>query len=194
MQSSSNNLDSQQVEAERWAAILSRNSEFDGKFVFAAQSTGIYCKPSCPAKHPRRANVVFYSGPEEAEQSGFRPCKRCRPRLDQRSNRIEVVDSVCKYIEANLDRKLTLSELSAQARMSPYHFQRIFKRTVGISPPMRGNPPRCEDEAFAQGRADCDKGIVRRWVQFTKSNLREDAESTRYESRCVSPWGCRLAN
>jgi AraC family transcriptional regulator of adaptative response/methylated-DNA-[protein]-cysteine methyltransferase len=134
MQSTSNNLESQQVDDERWAAILTRNSEFDGKFVFAVQSTGIYCKPSCPAKHPRRVNVVFFSGSEGAEQSGFRPCKRCRPHLDQRSNRIEAMDRVCKYIEVNLNRKLTLSELSAHARMSPYHFQRIFKRTVGISP------------------------------------------------------------
>ena len=121
-------------EDERWTTILARDNKFDGKFVFAVQSTGIYCKPSCPARHPRKGNVVFFSSPEEAEKSGFRPCKRCHPRLVQRSKRIEMVDSVCRYIETNLNRKLTLSELSAHAHVSPYHLQRIFKRTVGISP------------------------------------------------------------
>ena len=119
---------------DRWDAILARNSKFDGKFVFGVQSTRIYCKPSCPARHPRRVNVVFFSVPEEAEQSGFRPCKRCHPHLVQRSKHLEVIDRVCGYIEANLDRKLTLSELSTHVGMSPYHFQRTFKRTIGISP------------------------------------------------------------
>ena len=119
---------------KRWDAILARDSKFDGKFVFGVQSTGIYCKPSCPARHTRRANVVFFSVPEEAEQSGFRPCKRCHPHLAQSSKRLQVVDEVCRYIEANLDRKLTLPELSTHAGMSPYHFQRTFKRTIGISP------------------------------------------------------------
>jgi len=105
----------------------------DGEFVTAVRTTGIYCKPSCPAKHPHRANVVFYPGPTEAEQAGFRPCKRCNPR-ENTSARSELVQRICQYISSTLDEKLTLTSLSREAGLSPFHFQKIFKRVLGISP------------------------------------------------------------
>jgi len=119
---------------EKWRAVLTRNSTSDGAFVFAVRSTGIYCKPSCPARRPARGQVVFFSGSDEAEQFGFRPCRRCQPRNVRLSSQVESIDRICKYIDANLDRKLTLSNLSAHTGMSPYHLQRTFKRVVGISP------------------------------------------------------------
>ncbi|MGA8905794.1 MAG: bifunctional DNA-binding transcriptional regulator/O6-methylguanine-DNA methyltransferase Ada [Candidatus Bathyarchaeia archaeon] len=122
------------TEDEKWRAVLARNGNFDGTFVFAVRSTGIYCKPSCAARRPNRAQVVFFSGPDVAELSGFRPCRRCRPRDLGPSPRAVLISRVCKHIEANLDTKLSLSTLSAQAGISPYHFQRIFKQVVGISP------------------------------------------------------------
>jgi AraC family transcriptional regulator of adaptative response/methylated-DNA-[protein]-cysteine methyltransferase len=122
------------TEDEKWRAVLARNGNFDGTFVFAVRSTGIYCKPSCAARRPNRAQVVFFSGPDVAELSGFRPCRRCRPRDLGASPKAVLIARVCKHIEANLDTKLTLSTLSAQAGISPYHFQRIFKQVVGISP------------------------------------------------------------
>ena len=122
------------TEDEKWRAVLARNGNFDGTFVFAVRSTGIYCKPSCAARRPNRAQVVFFSGPDVAELSGFRPCRRCRPRDLGPSPRAVLIARVCKHIEANLDTKLSLSILSAQAGISPYHFQRIFKQVVGISP------------------------------------------------------------
>ncbi len=121
------------TEDEKWNAVLSRNARFDGKFVFAVHSTHVYCRPSCPSKHASRHNVEFFQGSDEAEMSGFLACKRCRPR-DLTSPRSELLDRICKYIESNLDKKITLESLSAHVGMSPFHLQRTFKRSLGISP------------------------------------------------------------
>ncbi len=126
--------ESLQTRSQMWAAALARDKSCDGSFVFAVRSTGIYCKPSCPAKRPSWDKVVFFFAPAEAEQSGFRPCHRCNPTDNESHPGIGVVDRVCKYIEANLDRKLTLSSLSVQSGVSPYHLQRTFKQAVGLSP------------------------------------------------------------
>lgn len=119
---------------EKWRAVVERDETKDGLFVFGVRSTGIYCKPSCPARHPNLEHVVFFSRLEEAETSGFRACKRCRPREVESSNRAELIQRTCRYIEANLDEKLTLENLSRQVGLSPFHFQRTFKRVLGISP------------------------------------------------------------
>ncbi len=118
---------------EKWDAVVARDDSYDGNFVFAVRSTGIYCKPSCPAKHARREQVVFFSEAKEAEQSGFRPCKRCRP-LEAQSSRTRLVDDVCKFIDANLDGKLTLAKIGNHAGLSPYYLQRTFKHVLGVSP------------------------------------------------------------
>lgn len=118
---------------ERWRAVLARDETMDGRFVTGVRTTGVYCKPSCPAKHPHRTNVVFFPGPSEAEQAGFRPCKRCNPR-EKISARSDLVQRICEYINTNLDEKLTLANLSQEAGLSPFHFQRTFKRVLGISP------------------------------------------------------------
>lgn len=122
------------TEDDKWQAVLNRDYNSDGVFVFAVRSTGIYCKPSCPARRPSREQVSFFGGPDAAEASGYRPCLRCRPREIVGPPNVELVDRVCKYIENNLDSKLTLSTLSANVRVSPFHLQRTFKQTVGISP------------------------------------------------------------
>jgi AraC family transcriptional regulator of adaptative response/methylated-DNA-[protein]-cysteine methyltransferase len=121
-------------DAEKWRAVVERDETKDGLFVFGVRSTGIYCKPSCPARHPNPGQVVFFSQPDEAEWSSFRACKRCHPRDARPSGRAELVQKICRYIEANLDEKLTLENLSRQAGLSPFHFQRTFKRVLGISP------------------------------------------------------------
>ncbi len=121
------------TEDDKWIAALNRNGDFDGAFVFAVRSTGVYCRPSCPAKRPNRKQVIFFSDFEEAERSGFRSCRRCHPR-DATSSQTELVGSICSFIDASLEKKLTLSALSAYAGISPFHLQRTFKRAVGISP------------------------------------------------------------
>ena len=121
-------------DTERWKAVSERDETKDGLFVFAVRSTGIYCKPSCAARHPSPAQVVFFSHPHEAERSGFRACKRCHPRDATASARAKLIEQTCEHIEAHLDEKLTLQNLSHQAGLSPFHFQRTFKRILGISP------------------------------------------------------------
>ena len=120
--------------AEKWRAVVERDETKDGLFVLGVLSTGIYCKPSCPARHPNLEQVVFFSHSDEAESSGFRACKRCHPREARPSTKAELVQKICGYIEGNLDEKLTLENLGHQAGLSPFHFQRTFKRVLGISP------------------------------------------------------------
>ena len=119
---------------EKWTAVNSRDDHFDGAFVFAVRSTGIYCKPSCAARRPSKEQVLFFPRAIEAEQSGFRPCHRCQPREAGQSPKANLIDQVCRYIEANLQGKLSLAILSRQVGLSPYHFQRTFKKVLGISP------------------------------------------------------------
>ena len=117
---------------QQWQLVLARDSRADGKFVTAVLSTKIYCRPSCPARHPLRKNVTFFPSPAEAERAGFRPCRRCRP--NEPDAQAEQIRRVCRYIETHLDDPLTLDELSRQANLSPFHLQRTFKKLVGVSP------------------------------------------------------------
>jgi AraC family transcriptional regulator of adaptative response/methylated-DNA-[protein]-cysteine methyltransferase len=118
-----------------WRAVLKRDARFDGKVFFAVRSTGIYCRPSCPARRPRREQVVFFRVPEAADSAGFRSCRRCRPRSTAMTDpQVEMVRQACVYIESHLDESPTLEDLSAHTGVSPYHLQRVFKRIVGITP------------------------------------------------------------
>src|SRR5438093_2258141 len=120
---------------ELWDAVLSRDASRDGSFVFAVRSTGIYCRPSCPARRPRREQVQFFQLPEAAEQAGFRACRRCRPRRVRHHHpEIELVRRVCAVIEENDEQPLTLEKLSASTGVSAHHLQRTFKEVMGISP------------------------------------------------------------
>ena len=119
---------------ERWQAVLDRDSERDGKFVFAVSSTGVYCRPSCPARRPRRQNVQFFLRPEQAERAGYRACLRCRPQSLSGSPHFDQVKAICRYIEQHLDEPLTLAHLGRQFQQSPFHLQRRFKAVLGITP------------------------------------------------------------
>ena len=122
------------TDASRWQAVLARDRGSDGKFVFAVSSTGVYCRPSCPSKRPRRENVSFYRHSLEAERAGFRECLRCRPRSLAENPRHELIKRVCRYIEQHLDEPVTLAHLGMQFRQSPFHLQRTFKSVLGITP------------------------------------------------------------
>lgn len=118
-----------------WRAVLRRDSGFDGRFVFGVRSTGVYCRPSCPSRRPRRERVVFFEHPEEAQQAGYRACRRCQPdRPGAAGRQAELVERTCRLIEANLEEPLPLVRLSAGVGVSPFHLQRIFKRVMGITP------------------------------------------------------------
>jgi AraC family transcriptional regulator of adaptative response/methylated-DNA-[protein]-cysteine methyltransferase len=119
----------------RWRAVRSRDRRFDGAFVFGVRSTGIYCRPSCPARRPLRRHVVFFPVAEAAEGAGFRSCLRCRPREAAPADREAArVRTVCRRIEAAADARLSLAVLGAEVGWGPHHLQRTFKRIVGVSP------------------------------------------------------------
>jgi len=118
-----------------WNAVLARDRAKDGAFVTAVLTTGIYCRPSCPARHPKRENVRFYPGPAQAERAGYRACLRCKPKeLGAADPQAAMIDKVRQHLEANTDERVTLADLAKIARMSPYHLQRTFKRRTGLSP------------------------------------------------------------
>jgi AraC family transcriptional regulator, regulatory protein of adaptative response / methylated-DNA-[protein]-cysteine methyltransferase len=118
----------------RWAAVVARDAAFDGQFVTAVETTGIYCRPSCPAKRPNRANVRFYATAEAAERAGFRPCKRCKPTEPSLAERhAEKVRKACRLIET-ADAPPKLDDLAAAVGLSPYHFHRLFTAALGVTP------------------------------------------------------------
>lgn len=119
---------------EAWAAVRSRDPAYAGRFIYAVVSTGIYCRPGCGSRLPRREHVRFFTGPEEAEAAGFRPCKRCRPDRDGLTAARRRIEMAREYLDAHLDETVTLDRLARVVHMSPYHLQRTFKRFVGLSP------------------------------------------------------------
>src|SRR5947199_10358701 len=119
----------------RWRIVLTRDRRYDGAFVYAVQSTGIYCRPSCPSRRPRRAHVAFFPGPQAAELAGFRPCRRCRPgEAAAAVPGVPLVRAVCRLIDAHPDRPASLALLSARAGVTSHRLLRTFRRVLGISP------------------------------------------------------------
>ncbi len=118
----------------RWNAVLGRDSSADGRFVYAVTSTGVYCRPSCPSRRPRRDRVEFFENASDAVRAGYRACRRCRPDIEPAADPwIDKVRRACVYL-ANVDGHLPLTRLAARVGVSPYHFQRRFKQIVGVSP------------------------------------------------------------
>jgi AraC family transcriptional regulator of adaptative response/methylated-DNA-[protein]-cysteine methyltransferase len=117
-----------------WDAVVARDPGQDGRFVFAVSTTGVYCRPSCAARRPRRENVRFFPRPQQAEQAGFRACLRCRPGAAGGDPRSDAVKAICRYIEQHLDEPITLERLGKVFGQSPFHLQRRFKATLGITP------------------------------------------------------------
>lgn len=119
-----------------WQAVLDRDAARDGTFVYAVRSTGVFCRPSCPSRRARRAQVRFFATAAEATAAGFRPCKRCRPQLaaGEADARLRTVGRVCRAIEDRDEGRPTLAALGAEVAVSPHHLQRVFKATTGVSP------------------------------------------------------------
>jgi AraC family transcriptional regulator of adaptative response/methylated-DNA-[protein]-cysteine methyltransferase len=115
-----------------WRAVLGRDGRYDGRFVYAVRTTGIFCRPSCPSRRPHRRHVAFFDAPPAARAAGFRPCLRCTPERESRVARS--IGQVRAHIDAHLDERLTLGELSRLAGLSPSHLQKAFKAALGLSP------------------------------------------------------------
>ena len=116
-----------------WKAVETNDARFDGAFVFGVKTTGIFCKPSCSARKPKRENVEFFDEVERAERNGFRACLRCKPKLANAADpQVEMVLRACEIMD--VDDQISLNDLGAQLGLSPSHFQRTFKDILGISP------------------------------------------------------------
>ncbi|WP_445223319.1 bifunctional DNA-binding transcriptional regulator/O6-methylguanine-DNA methyltransferase Ada [Burkholderia sp. Ac-20379] len=118
------------TDESRWAALVARDAGADGAFFYAVRTTGVFCRPSCASRMPRRENVAFFDAPAAAREAGFRPCKRCQP--ERLPREVEIVQRARAVLDAS-DRA-TLAELSAAVHVSPFHLQRLFKRVVGVTP------------------------------------------------------------
>ena len=115
-----------------WQATLHRDARADGSFVFAVESTHIYCRPSCPARRPLRRNTLFFRTAQDAESRGFRPCRRCRPR--QQDSASALVQQVAAVISNGSDESFRLGVLARQLRTTPAKLRRAFRRATGLSP------------------------------------------------------------
>src|ERR1039458_9356944 len=114
-----------------WQQVMARDARQDGRFVFAVRTTGIYCRPSCPSRRPRRDSVEFFPDPREAERAGYRSCLRCKP--TEISAQAQYVLRARQLLD-NTEGVVTLAQLSKRVGLSPFHLQRLFKRATGLSP------------------------------------------------------------
>ncbi|QHW34591.1 methylphosphotriester-DNA--protein-cysteine methyltransferase family protein [Paenibacillus rhizovicinus] len=121
------------VTEDKWSAIVNCDAGQDGRFYYSVSTTGIFCRPSCKSRAPKREHVRVFATASEAAMAGFRPCKRCKPdglRLPDE----EWVDAIAESIRAQYRERLTLPALADQQHVSQFHLQRTFKRMMGLSP------------------------------------------------------------
>ncbi|MFD1300773.1 bifunctional DNA-binding transcriptional regulator/O6-methylguanine-DNA methyltransferase Ada [Methylobacterium marchantiae] len=145
--------DAETGDAEKWAALAARDAAADGSFVYAVRTTGVYCRPSCPARPALRENVSFHAGCAEAEAAGFRACKRCRPDEPTLSaRRAEAVAHACRLID-EAETMPGLEVLAKAAGLSPFHFHRVFKAATGVTPKAYAAARRAQDLASGLRRA-----------------------------------------
>jgi AraC family transcriptional regulator, regulatory protein of adaptative response / methylphosphotriester-DNA alkyltransferase methyltransferase len=119
---------------EMWGAVIHNNTDYDGRFFYAVKTTGIVCRPSCKSKNPLRENVYYFFQLPHALEGGFRSCKRCRPDLIKPPHEGEVINQAVEIIKKEYMTDLTLKILAHKVGMSPFHFQRLFKKEEGLTP------------------------------------------------------------
>ncbi len=118
----------------RWERLTNRDGSAEGAFLYGVAATGVYCRPGCPSRLPRKENIRFFASREEAERAGFRPCKRCQPdRAPLAERQAEAVSKACVLIEA-VDGRPDFDGVARAIGMSRHHFHRIFKQTTGVTP------------------------------------------------------------
>lgn len=145
----------------RWRVVLDRDPAFDGRFVYAVRTTGVYCRPNCPARPARPENVSFYPGPADAEVAGFRACRRCRPAgVSRQDEHAAVVARACRLI-AQAGEAPSLGTLAAAAGLSAFHFHRVFKAVTGLTPKAYAAAHRAERMRgeLADGRGSVTEAI-----------------------------------
>ena len=143
--------DTTEITNAAWDAVLKKDRHYDGKFVYAAVTTGIYCRPSCPARNPQRRNALIFLTAAEAERQGYVACLRCHPGSPLTPAE-KSIKAALDFIEAHLDQTLTLNTLSQVSGLSPHHLRETFKQIVGLSP-----------------KAFCDARRIARFKQFLRA-------------------------
>ena len=140
------------IEDPRWKAVLGRDAQAEGDFVYSVASTGVYCRPACAARTPNPGNVAFHADPAAAEAAGFRPCKRCRPNEAPLAERqADLIAAACRRIES-AEEPLSLGELADGAGLSPHHFHRLFRAVTGLTPKGFGDAHRARKVREALGK------------------------------------------
>jgi AraC family transcriptional regulator of adaptative response/methylated-DNA-[protein]-cysteine methyltransferase len=132
-------------ETEYWEAVRRRDKKYEGAFVYAVRSTGIYCRPSCPSRRPRREHVQFFGSPAGAEQAGYRACRRCQPdKPTPDEPNLALMQRICRYLSEPRDEIPSLDDLAREFHLSSYHLQRTFKRIIGVTPRQYAEAQRLE--------------------------------------------------
>jgi AraC family transcriptional regulator, regulatory protein of adaptative response / methylated-DNA-[protein]-cysteine methyltransferase len=142
---------------DRWNAVCTHDSAADGAFFYAVRTTGVFCRPSCASRLPRRENVDYFETVEQAETAGYRACKRCQPTSLPRE--LAIVERACKVLDADPQQRTTLAQLSDAVHVSPFHLQRLFTRVVGVSP----------RQYQAARRADTLRGALQSGADVTRA-------------------------
>jgi len=172
------NINSFSTDLTRWQALVERNKEANNVFVYAVLTTKIYCRPMCSSRLPNRENVKFFDNWQIAENRGFRACKRCRPELSEKSDpSINAIISACKIIETS-ENLPSLNELADGVGLSSYHFHRLFKKIVGLTPKQYALEKR-----LSQVRANLQNQTT---ITETVYNSRFESSSRFYETATLS--------
>jgi AraC family transcriptional regulator of adaptative response/methylated-DNA-[protein]-cysteine methyltransferase len=159
-----------------WAAFERRDRSWDGRVIGAVSTTGIYCKPSCPARRPKREHVTFYRSADEARAAGYRPCLRCRP--DEVGRDRAAIARAVRLIE-QAEEPPRLDELAEAVGYAPHHFQRLFSRDMGVSPAAYARAVRAkraeanlsEDKSVTEAIYDSGYGAPSRFYADAKERM-----------------------
>lgn len=125
--------DEERLTFEKWQAIIDNDQSYNGQFFYAVKTTGIFCKPSCKSRVPKKEHVLIFSTARKALEANFRPCKRCNP-MEEKLPDIEWAERIIHYLHQHFSEKITLDTLAEETMGSPYHLQRTFKRIIGTTP------------------------------------------------------------
>jgi len=161
-----------------WNAVLRKDRAANGSFVYAVRTTGVYCRPSCGARRPKRENVVFFATAEHAQRAGFRACMRCNPdAMDSGTSHALAVERVCRLLEAS-DQPMSLEHMALEANLSPHHFHRVFKAITGVTPKAYAVRVRSQRVQIALNRAERVTGAIHDAGFNSSSRFYERAHET----------------